>query len=296
MGDPPAYDPINETEYLVNENLMAAEQDSTLRYVASTFDMGSGRLSIGVGRSGPRVLTFAPLLVLKDPPLNKVIKSLLTLCEEKMQTPVEIEFAMTFNPHRFGFLQVRPMVVSSLSVDLAEDELTGEDVLAASRVVLGNGIVDDIQDIVYLKPDHFDMKHTRQIAEELDRFNRSLQKENRPYLLIVFGRLGTFDPWLGIPVDWGQISGAKTIVEATQQNARVELSQGSHFFHNLTSLGVSYFSVSHKGEFTIDWQWLNDQEVIAETELVRHVRLLRPLVVKIDGRSGRGVIKRITAG
>ena len=292
MGDPPAYDPINEVEYLINENLTVAEKDGTLRYLVSTFDIGSGRLNIGMGTPGPRVINFAPLLSFKQPPLNNLIKALQTLCEAKLESPVEIEFAMNFNPHHFGFLQVRPMVVSADPVDMSVDGLVGGEILLASENVLGNGVREDILDIVFLKPETFESKHTRLIADELDRINQNLIHENRPYLLIVFGRLGSFDPWLGIPVNWGQVSGAKTIIEATQENFKVEMSQGSHFFHNLINLRVAYFSVPFSSNYQIDWVWLNAQEIIKDTEFVRLVRLKAPLSVKVDGRSGRGVIQK----
>jgi hypothetical protein len=290
MGEPPEYDPIKETEYLLTKDLAAAEKDGSLRYLASTYNQLSGRMSIGTGIKGPRALTFAPLLVLEELPLNKLIKALLEICEEALHTPVEIEFAMTFNPHYFGFLQVRSMVAPVDVVKLEASDLLGEDVLVASESVLGNGAIDSIQDIVLIKPERFELRFTRNIIPELDHFNNKLLKEKLPYMLIAFGRLGTLDPWLGIPVQWGQICGAKVIVEATQENTRVELSQGSHFFHNMINLGVKYFSLPFSSAYAIDWDWLAGQEVIEETQFVRHIRLAGPLRVKVDGRRSRGVI------
>ena len=185
------------------------------------------------------------------------------------------------------------MAVFSDEVDILDDELQGEDILAASDTVLGNGVLSSIQDIVYVKPGDFSFKHTRQINPELARMNRALVSAGRPYLLVVFGRLGTTDPWLGIPVNWGQVSGAKVVVEATPENVTVELSQGSHFFHNIISLGVSYFSIPHNGPFHIDWDWLGKQECLNETQFLRHVRLSAPLLVRVDGRKGRGVIYKL---
>jgi hypothetical protein len=290
MGEPAEYDPIQETEYLLTENLSAAERDGTLRYVASTYNQLSGRMSIGTGLKGPRVLTFAPLLVLEELPFNKLIKALLERCEEALHTPVEIEFAMTFDPPRFGFLQVRSMVAPIDKVKLEEGDLVGKNVLVASESVLGNGVIDSIKDIVLIKPESFELRFTRNIAPELDRLNNKLLKENSPYMLITFGRLGTLDPWLGIPVQWGQICGAKVIVEATQDNTRVELSQGSHFFHNMINLGVKYFSLPFSSSFGIDWDWLSKQDTIEETQFVRHVRLNNPLRVQVDGLRSRGVV------
>lgn len=292
MGEPDEYDPIRETEYLVLENIVTAESDQTLRYLSSTYDSQSGRLSIGISSKGPRVITFAPLLVWEEFPLNQLIQKILSICESAFNAPVEIEFAMTFNPHRFGFLQVRQMVVASDMVDIDEDELGNETILAASTNVVGNGVINSIQDVVYVKPGDFETKHTRQIASDLARINSNLVANGRPYMLIAIGRLGTTDPWLGIPINWGQISGAKTIVEATQQNFKVELSQGSHYFHNLTSMGVCYFSVPYTGPHQIDWEWLDHQEIIDETQFTRHIKLCSPLLIKVDGRSGRGVIHK----
>jgi hypothetical protein len=290
MGELKAYDPINETEYLLLENIQAAEKDQSLRYLASTYSPHHDRLSIGVGTPGARVLNFAPLLVLEQAPLNPLIRKLLSVCQEALGGPVEIEFAMTFDPNYFGFLQVRSMVVPKGHVKVSDSDLHGEQVLVGSNAVLGNGIVEDIQDVVYIKPESFELKQTRAIVPELEALNKKLLAENRPYLLIVFGRLGTSDPWLGIPVNWGQVSKARVIVEATQSNARVELSQGSHFFHNIINLGVKYFSLAFVDQHFLDWDWLNSQDVIEETRYLRHIRTAVPLETRVDGRSGRGVI------
>jgi hypothetical protein len=292
MGKLPSYDPIKETEFMLEENITVAEPDDTLHYVASTYIPDSGRLSIGVGNPGPRVINFGYLLVLNDIPLNSLIETLLKSCEEELKTPVEIEFAVTFNPLRFGFLQVRPMVVSSDKVEVAEEDLLDENILVASRNVLGNGINNTIKDIVYVKPESFEAKHTNQIAGELESINKILVNLHRPYLLIGFGRWGSSDPWLGIPVNWGQVSGAKAIVETAMENLNVEFSQGSHFFHNLTSFNVSYFSVKISDSYNIDWDWLSKQQVEYETDFVRHVSLSSVLHTKVDGRSGRGAINK----
>lgn len=290
MGTPLVYDPIRETEYLVRENITTAEKDGTLKHLCSTYDPQSDRLQIGMGNPGPRILTFSPLLELNQIPLNNLIKSFLNVCEQELKNPVEIEFAMTFNPPALELLQVRSMVVTTETVKVTEEDLTHENVFAASINVLGNGLIDDIQDIVYVMPDHFEQEHTRLIAGDLEKINYSLVEQGKPYLLIVFGRLGSSDPWLGIPVNWGQISGTKVIIETYQEGFSVDMSQGSHFFHNMTSLGVSYISISRTGKFRIDWDWLSHQKEIQITEYIRHVKLPSPLYIKIDGRSGRGAV------
>jgi len=290
MGTPLVYDPIRETEYLVRENLTTAEKDGTLRYLCSTYDPQSDRLQIGMGNQGPRALTFSPLLELNQLPFNHLVKSFLDVCEKELKNPVEIEFAMTFNPPALGLLQVRSMVVTSETVKVTEEDLTHENVFAASINVLGNGLIDDIQDIVYVMPDHFELEHTRLIAGDLEKINDNLVEQGKSYLLIIFGRLGSSDPWLGIPVNWGQISGTRVIIETYQEGFSVDMSQGSHFFHNMTSLGVSYISISRTGKFRLDWDWLSHQKEIQKTQYVRHVQLPSPLYIKIDGRSGRGAV------
>lgn len=297
MGRPPEYDPIRETEYLVHAGLEDAERDGTLRFVASTYRPQDDRLVPGTGADGPRVLTFAPILAEREIPVNELVVSLLRLCEEAVGNPVEIEFAITLNPKdgvpaRFGFLQVRPMVVSDERIEIADDEMAGEKVLAASDRVMGNGEINTLEDIVYVRPDVFEARHTPAIVEELARFNRALAAEKRRYLLIGFGRWGSSEPWLGIPVEWGQVSNAGAIIEATLPDMDVELSQGSHFFHNISSFRICYFMVQHTGMYHIDWEWLVARREVGSGRFVRHVRAPQPLTIKVDGRTGRGVIMK----
>jgi hypothetical protein len=193
-------------------------------------------------------------------------------------------------PARFGFLQVRPMVVSEATVDLPLTELRGENVLAASESALGNGVLSNIRDVVYVKPETFNTHHSEAVASEIEPLNSALLKAGRPYLLIGFGRWGTSDPQAGIPVNFGQIGGAKVMIELALPETSTILSQGSHFFHNLTSFKVFYFSMNPSDPYKIDWGWLNRQDAVSETEFVRHVRLGAPLKIKVDGRTSRGVI------
>ncbi len=297
MGKPPEYNPVQETEYLIEASLPDAESDGSLKHLVSTYDASSDRIWPGVSGKGPRILTFSPILTLDTILLNDLTKKLLKNCEEAVGAPVEIEFAVTLanqgeHPYRFGFLQVRPMVVSSEEVDLEKEELTGENILAASEKVLGNGIIDSISDIVFTDPEAFQTRFSRNIATEIGAMNSKLLEENRAYLLIGFGRWGTSDPTAGIPVDWGQVSGAKVIIEATMENVYVEMSQGSHFFHNVTGFKVHYFSIPLASIHGIDWDWLAEQNLIEEGRYVKHVRLSSPLQIKVDGRSGMGVINK----
>jgi hypothetical protein len=263
----------------------------------STYDAGSDRLNPGLGSRGPRALTFAPLLGSRFIPFNDLVKRLLALSEEVVGSPVEIEFAVNLDrrdllPARFGFLQLRPMMVGGEKIDVSEDELVSENVLVASEAVLGNGSRNDIEDVVYIPPQSWDPNQTQLIAKEIEAVNQSLVQAGQPYLLIGFGRWGTSDPRLGLPVAWGQISGARVIVEATLPDVQPDLSQGSHFFHNLLSFRVLYLSVEHHGALSIDWQWLAQQPMVRSTGRVVHTRLRAPLDVRVDGGSGRGVIVR----
>jgi hypothetical protein len=297
MGKAPAYDPVNEVEHLVRANLADAESDEVLQYLVSTYDSGRDRLIPGIGASGPRVLDFSPLLVLEQFPISRLVAQLLQLAEKTVGAKVEIEFALTFKMDRgerarvrFGFLQVRPITVAEQLVDVSVEDLSDPHVIVASDMVMGNGFDDDVQDVVFVRPEHFSPLDTPIIAKQLEGINRTLTAEGRSYLLIGFGRWGSSHTTLGIPVDWSQISGACAIVEATLPQMNVEMSQGSHFFHNLMSFQATYFTVHYGRRHGINWDWLNQQPVIQETEFVRHVRPSRPILVRVDGRKGRGVI------
>jgi hypothetical protein len=295
MGKPPAYDPIKETEYLLQLGLSDAEYEGTLEPITSTYDPLSDTIKPGTVIKGPRIINFAPILDLNTIRLNNLLKEILKICTDAIGSAVEIEFAITIDKTeqslpRFGFLQVRPMVVSDEEITISDSEISSPNLLLASERVLGNGIIDTLKDVIFVKPGAFEAKHSTQVARELEMLNYELSKNKTPYLLIGFGRWGSSDPWLGIPVNWGQISGAKVIVESMYSNMNVDLSQGSHFFHNITSFKVFYFSMPASGKYKIDWQWLNEKPSVSEGVFTKHVKLTSPLTVKVDGRTGRGVI------
>ncbi len=287
---------LDEDQFLILQDPGVAESDGTLEYLASTYDAANERVLDGIMLPGPRVINFAHILKNKIFPLAPLTDTLLTMGEEAMGCPVEIEFAVTLGkkrplPAEFSLLQIRPMVVSDrlVKVDLADMEK--KELFCWTDTALGNGIIDTIKDIVYVKPDLFDASKTRAIVKEVDKLNRELSSEGKSYMLIGPGRWGSTDPWLGIPVTWSQISGVKVIMEASQQNMNIDPSQGSHFFQNMTSLGVAYFTVSHVKESNfIDWSWLDLQPAAADGELLRHISLESPVKVMIDGRSGSGVM------
>jgi len=295
MGKTPEYDPTRETEYMIQLGLEAAEYDDTLGLAASTWDHASDRLRMGISEPGPRVLNFAPVLDAQVLPVNPLIRELLKLCEDTLGEEVEMEFALSIPPAhtqaQFGFLQVRPMVVSRETVEISDEDLHGVGTIISSKNVLGNGSIDSLEHMVYVKPETFDPKHSKAVAEQVAAVNRRLLSLRIPYLLIGFGRWGSSDPWLGIPVTWGQVAGAKVIVEVGSKTLDVELSQGSHFFHNISSFSVSYFCLNRHSD-RMDWSWLASLPAESETEFVRVVRTPSPLVVKVDGRSGRGMVRR----
>lgn len=297
MGKPPAYDPVSETEYMVHADLADAESDGTLELLASTYNSERDRVVPGVSLVGPRIVNFAPMLVQERFPITTLVKALLAAAENALNAKVEIEFALTLQGQtgeqrraRLGFLQVRSTMVPNELVEVTSEDLRDARVVVASDMVIGNGTGDNIQDIVFVRPESFSPMSTPIIAQHLEAVNRDLQQQQRPFVLIGFGRWGSSHPSLGIPVNWSQISGARTIVEATLPEMNVELSQGSHFFHNLSSFGTSYFMVQHGVHGTINWDWLNRQPVVHETDFIRHVRPEMSLSIRVDGRSRRGVI------
>lgn len=295
MGNPPSYNPIKETEYLVRLFLQDAEHDETLDYLASTYVAQSDRIEIGIGSSGPRILNFAPLLQLDDIPFNPLIRAILSYCRETMSGEVEIEFAVTFDrlkgiQPRLSLLQMRRMAMEEETADFDESSFTTDQILIRSHHMLGSGIIANVHDVVYVKKDSFSFKDTVKIAKDIESMNRILLGQRIPYILIGFGRWGSSDPWLGIPVEWGHICGSRLIVEAFHPERVVEMSQGSHFFHNLSNLGVQYLSLTDSKDDYIDWPWLDAQPAVRETEFVRHVRVERALRVQTSTLKRIGVI------
>ena len=296
FGKPPAWDPAHENEYLVKAGLAEAEEDGTLRLLASTYDGRSDRLVPGVSVPGPRVVSFAPLLVHEQAPLNAAVRAALSACEAAAGGAVEMEFAATLapgseTPLRLCILQVREMAFSSAAVEVSA-ALEGYVPLVLSDAVLGNGVEESVADVVFVRPGVFEQRHAPLAAVEVAALCRPLREARRPFLLIGYGRWGSSDPWLGIPVGWGDVAGARAIVEATLPGRPVEMSQGSHFFHNLAAFGVSYFSVPSVDDGAIDWDWLERQAVAAERTVTRHVHLEGKLRVEVDGRSGHGAVWR----
>lgn len=275
-------------------DLAVAEEDGTLARVGSTYSPENDLISDGISRPGVRLVTFATMLKHGTFPLAELIDALLRTAVSGTSVPVEIEFAVHFPPRstpEFGVLQMRPL---SRIRETAESELAPIDrdrVMCESGSVLGHGTIDDVRDVIVIDVDRFDRSRTHEIAQTVGEWNARLQAKRRPYLLIGVGRWGSADPLLGIPVSWDQIAGARAIVEAGFADFRVTPSQGSHFFQNLASGGIGYFTVNpDRGDGFVDWEWLRAQPAVAETQFVRHLRLAKPVVIAIDGRKHAGVV------
>ena len=275
--------------------LDVAEKDGTLHAVASTYSADNQAVYDGLSRPGARVVTFAPMLKLGMFPLAQILELLVRAGEEALGNPVEIEFAVRLprgeEPADFGFLQIRPLTLARDHQELAIEDVDPAQVLCRSTKVLGNGRIENLHDIVVVDSHRFERSRSQEVAKAVAHFNASLNAENRPYLLIGVGRWGSNDPWLGIPVEWDEISGARAIVEAGFRDFRVTPSQGSHFFQNLTAFQVGYFTVNpDAGEGAVDWEWLADQPAIEEQECVRHLHFPDPLRVVMNSKKSQGVI------
>jgi CheY-like chemotaxis protein len=280
-----AGDTMRESRY----ELDAAEADGTLAAVASTYSRENDAIYDGISRAGVRVISFASVLKHASFPLATLLERLLAMGHWGMGRPVEIEFAVDLDRRELAFLQLRPLALSHEMLELVIGDVDPGSLICRSSSVLGNGRIDDIRDAIVVDRLRFERASSRRVAAELAQCNAELA--GRPYLLIGVGRWGSADPWLGIPVTWEQISGARVIVEAGFADFKVTPSQGTHFFQNLTSFNVGYFTVNpDAGDGLVDWDWLTAAPAVRDTGYVRHLRFDRPIVVKMNGKLGEGVI------
>ncbi len=285
-----------QTSQLTHCSLDAAEAHGTLQSVGSTYSPENDAVYDGLARPGVRLVSFAPVLKHGLFPLAEILDFLLEIGEEGTSAPVEIEFAVNLAtrpgaPKEFGFLQMRPLALTREFEELDMGVVRPPDVLVESSCVLGHGRLEDIRDIVMIDYERFDRSASQEAARDVAHFNAELKARDVPYLLIGVGRWGSADPWLGIPVTWDQIAGVRVIVEAGFKDIRVTPSQGTHFFQNLTSSNVGYFTVNEDvGEGAVNWSWLAKQPAMKETETVRHLRFDQPLIVTMNGKTNEGVI------
>ena len=274
---------------------IAEAEDGPLPWLGSTHVAADDRIVDGISRPGVRVVTFAQVLRHGAFPLAELLNDLLASCGEQAGGPVEIEFAGNLPSQgrrgQFAVLQLRPLAVSRDHEPVDLSQVDDGQVLCRSRKVLGNGRVTDAYDLVVVQREGFDRAATVEVAGEVARLDAVLRGEGRPYVLIGVGRWGSSDPALGIPVAWSQIAGARAIVEAGFEDVVVAPSQGTHFFKNLTTGNVGYFTVNpDAGEGVLDWGWLASVPAVSEVGPVRHLRFERAVVVEMDGRSGEGVV------
>jgi CheY-like chemotaxis protein len=281
---------------LLKLNIKESDEDGILSKVASWYDRRDNIIKDGKVDGGMPVITFSRMLQHEQFPLAEIVDSILEAGEREMGNPVEIEFAVNLNvpkysPVFFHLLQIRPIVSNKELITVEIGHYNKEDVLTYSESALGNGEISNICDVVYVKPDGFNPAKTGEIAMSIDKVNAMLSGENRNYVLIGFGRWGSSDPWLGIPVKWGQISAARVIVESALDKFQIDPSQGTHFFQNLTSLSVGYFTINSFADMGYwDAEYLNTQPAFFEDQYIRHVRFASPLKVLLDGRKNEGVI------
>ena len=287
---------VDDSFNLLRLNLKDADADGSLKFIVSTYDPYDQVIRDGYYPGGRKILSFVNVLQHEVFPLADTLDQILHVGEDEMGRPIEIEFAVNIDPQNPGFatfylLQVRPIVDNK---EVMEEDLTlveQEDTILTSTSVLGHGIVTDVQDIIYVKTGAFCSSNNQSIAYDIEKMNRQFTGEEKNYVLVGPGRWGSSDSWLGIPVKWPHISNARVIVECGLENYRVDPSQGTHFFQNLTSFGVGYFTINpFKGDGWFDVGYLNSLPAVEETEYLRHVRFDKPVVIKMDGKKSLGVV------
>jgi len=289
---PSADDKVN----LVKLRIADAENDTSLKYVASVYDMDNNTIRDGISLPGKKVITFSNILVHDTFPLAEVVDTILQTGQKAMNNPIEIEFAVNLDrpegqPGIFNFLQIRPIVAYHKELNFRIGEVDIRQTIIFSEKAMGNGIFKNISHLLYVKPESFNASRNLLIVKEIEELNNKLIKAKENYVLVGPGRWGSSDPWLGIPIRWAQISGARIIVESGLEDYQVDPSQGTHFFHNLTTFGVGYFTVSpqsHEGHF--DVEFLNNQKAVSETKHLRLVKFDEPLKIEVDGRNNKGVV------
>jgi len=286
----------DDTVNLMKLRIKDAEEDNILRLVASTFDYESHQLKDGILGEGKRLITFSQLLSHDTFPLALILSQVLEIGQREMGKPVEIEFAVNLDmpkghPKVFSLLQIRPIAGRDETLNLKPENIRNEDTLMISNTALGNGIIKGIHDFVYVKPLKFDASKSQEIAIRLGKLNEQFLQEKNNYVLVGPGRWGSSDPWLGIPVKWPQISGARVIVESGLEHYRIDPSQGTHFFQNLTSFRVGYFTINpYINDGFYDIEFLNSQPAFNEDEYIRHIRFKTPIRIEIDGKKNFGVV------
>ncbi|MEN8225745.1 MAG: PEP/pyruvate-binding domain-containing protein [Bacteroidota bacterium] len=287
---------IDDAINLLKLRLTEAEKDKSMRFVASTYDYHSKMLRDGIQQEGKKLVTFSAILNHDVFPLAEILQEVLETGQREMGKPIEIEFAVDMSPvkdepHTFYLLQIRPIVDNDETIDVDIENIEEKDTIMSSDSALGNGYIKDVFDLVYVKPESFDSARTHEIADMIGKVNDSFLEKGTNYILVGPGRWGSADPHLGIPVKWPQISAARLIVESGLEDYRIDPSQGTHFFQNLTSFRVGYFTINpFIKDGTYDLDFLSKQKAVYEDEFIRHIRFEKPLEIAIDGKKSRGVV------
>lgn len=287
---------VDDAFNLVKLGLKDADAEGSLKYIVSTYDPYDQIIRDGYYPGGRKILSFVNILQHDVFPLADTLDQILRIGQQEMGRPVEIEFAVNMDPSdhtraTFYLLQIRPIVDNKEIMDEDLSLVKNEETILSSTSVLGHGIVGDVQDIIYVKTGAFNSSNNQLIAYEIEKMNRSFTDQEKGYVLVGPGRWGSSDSWLGIPVKWPHISNARVIVECGLENYRVDPSQGTHFFQNLTSFGVGYFTVNpFKGDGWFDEAFLNAQPAVEETEYLRHVHFDAPITIKMEGKKSLGVV------
>ncbi len=294
----PFFDPRTDDGFNISMHKVAqAEQDGSIDEIASVFDMQNNILRVGKMYKGKRIITFENILKYNAFPLADILKKVMLISQKAMNNPVEIEFVVTISPDKkektFSLLQIRPIVEDTVDFDISVGSNTDDGLLLRSQSSLGHGVVRGIKHIVYVKPNTFDSKNNPKLVPLIEKINDNFIKENINYILVGPGRWGSSDPWLGVPVLWAHISNARLIVEQGLDEYQIEPSQGTHFFQNLTSLRVGYFTINpfrKDGFFNLDF--LAEQVAEYEDEWLRIVAFDDEILVKLDGKNGVGVVMK----
>ena len=281
---------------LATLEISEGEKHGTLKHCASVYDLENDRISPGLDIPGPRVVNFANILKYGYIPLVNAIEAVLDIGKEALGTPVEIEFAIDLNKDAQGkasfyLLQIKPLIGNAQDYNIEVADLKQDEILLFTEKAMGNGLIADLHDVIYVKNEIFDKSKTEEMACEIENLNNLMIKRNKKYILIGPGRWGTRDRWIGIPVTWPMISNAKVIVETSLEDFPLDASSGSHFFHNVTSMNVGYFTVQQElNQQRIEWPVLAGRELVEETKWFRHVYFEKPLQVRMDGRKRISVI------
>lgn len=281
---------------LTQLDLSDAERHGTLRHCASVYNADNNTIYPGISKPGPRIVNFANILKYNYTPLAKTLEVVLDVVKEALGTAVEIEFALDLDRDcqgrcSFYLLQVKPLIGSATDYVVDMESIDKESIMLYSAKGMGNGLIRDIKDVIYINREVFDKRYTEEMANEVARLNEKMMQKNKPYILIGPGRWGTRDKWIGIPVNWPQISKAKVIVETSFEDFPLDASSGSHFFHNVTSMNVGYFTVQPELETGfINWEMLNDQLLVESTKFFKHIQFEKPLMVRMDGKKRISVI------